>query len=269
MKRNYIILSFVLAALTAGAVEKQSYTEKPDYFPEAFTMDMTRTDYRGTDDAGEAIAVNAGLATVEWNPNYINGSECYGKLTISDFYSNDCLQNTATLEFTNEQNRNFVVSEDGKQITFSFTGYFFAMARTDAPYSSAFGKASQYALLASARDANNDRATRYWMDGEYLGFVYSGGSALNCVLDLENKTITIDHAWGAFMTKDQYGASPSYVLEYFNKSVFEEANPTAITDINARPQVVNDDAFYSISGQRVLNPAPGIYIHNGKKIIVR
>ncbi len=268
MKKNYFIILAALTALSAGAVEKQTYSELPDYFPQAFTMDMTRNDYRGTDDSGDPVLVNNDLVTVEWNPTFTNGSACYGKLTITNFYDNECVQNPATIEFTNEDNLNFQVSEDGKQIAFSFTGFFFAMAKTEEPYASAFGKTSQYALLAAARNTNNNRATRYWMDGEYLAYVYNGGSALDCVLDLDAKTITIDHPWGAFMTSTRYGSAPSYVIEYFEKSIFEEANSTGISTVSA-PAPVADDAYYTISGQRVLNPAPGFYIHNGKKVIVK
>lgn len=270
MKKFYLILLAGLTFASANAVDKQTYAEIPDNFPDAFSWSMTRNDYRGTDENGDPVLVSTDLVDVMWSPDYVNASACYGKLTIYDFYSNDCLENSATLEFTNEKNRNFQVSEDGKTITFSFTGYYFSKAKTEAPYSSAYGKTSQFALLAQARKGTDNRTSRYWMDGEYLSYAYNGGSALNCVLDLEEKTITIDHAWGAFMTKDEYGASPSYVIEYFDKSVFEDhSSSTAITEVKSEPASVNDGYYYSISGQRVLNPTPGFYIHNGKKVIVK
>ena len=41
-------------------------------------------------------------------------------------------------------------------------------------------------------------------------------------------------------------------------------NSTAISDI--RSDVHEDEAYYSLSGQRVINPMSGIYIKNGKKV---
>ena len=32
---------------------------------------------------------------------------------------------------------------------------------------------------------------------------------------------------------------------------------------------VNDDSFYDLSGRRVAKPTKGLYIMNGKKIVVR
>lgn len=48
--------------------------------------------------------------------------------------------------------------------------------------------------------------------------------------------------------------------------VIEDA--TAITSITA-DETVADDAWYDMSGRRVVNPTAGIYIHNGKKVIVK
>ena len=47
-------------------------------------------------------------------------------------------------------------------------------------------------------------------------------------------------------------------------------DPTAISDLkvdnNARE---HDDAWYDLTGRRVTNPTRGIYIHNGKKVVVK
>ena len=92
--------------------------------------------------------------------------------------------------------------------------------------------------------------------------------ALDCVLDLENKTITIAQPWGAFMCKDQYGAASSYVIEYFESSSFVYDGSTAITDVKAETPA-GDGYYYNLAGQRVANPTAGIYIRNGKKIVVK
>lgn len=49
--------------------------------------------------------------------------------------------------------------------------------------------------------------------------------------------------------------------------VITKSEPTAITDVES---VVNgDNRYYNIMGQPVANPTSGIYIHNGKKVVVK
>ena len=48
--------------------------------------------------------------------------------------------------------------------------------------------------------------------------------------------------------------------------------PTAITTVNSDPVTNGDNAYYNMMGQRFTNgnslPA-GIYIHNGKKVVIK
>ena len=48
--------------------------------------------------------------------------------------------------------------------------------------------------------------------------------------------------------------------------VFDDA--TGISDVTAQPSA-EDDAIYTLSGVRVANPTKGIYIKNGKKMVVK
>lgn len=269
MKKNYILILSALLGLQAGAIDKGVYAEIPETFPEAFNWQMVRTDYRGTDDAGAPVAVNEATVEVQWEPEYQNGSACYGRLTVINFFDDPCVQNACDIEFTNENNRNFQVSEDGKTITFSFTGYYFSPASTDAEYSNAYGKLSKSALVAAAKKGTDSRTSRYWYSGEYVQYAYNGGVACNCVLDLENQTITIDQPWGAFMCADRYGAPSSYVIQYYERSEFVATSLTAVDDIHAAQPASYDPYYYTIGGQRTLNPTPGFYIHNGQKMIVK
>lgn len=52
--------------------------------------------------------------------------------------------------------------------------------------------------------------------------------------------------------------------------VYWESSPTGINDVKSYP-VVSDDAYYNVMGQRFTgdNLPAGIYIHNGKKVIVK
>ena len=269
MKKITFFSLALLAIFSANAIDKQTYAEIPSYFPNAFTWQMQRYDYRGVDEAGDPMLVNIQPVTVFWNPNHQNGSACYGMLGVVNFFEHEWVQQAANVEFTNENNLNFQWSEDGKQCTFSFTGYYFSMAQTGEEFANAYGKFSQYALLARAKKGTSSTYSRYWLDGTGSWYAYNGGYALDCVLDLESKTITISQPWGAFMCHDQYGAPSSYVIEYFESSEFQYQGSTAITDVKTDGETVGDGYYYNLAGQRVTNPGPGFYIHNGKKVIVR
>ena len=55
------------------------------------------------------------------------------------------------------------------------------------------------------------------------------------------------------------------IVRYDN---LESANPTGIVEMNAR-QNVEDGIYYNLSGIRVDNPGKGVYILNGKKVIIK
>jgi len=48
-----------------------------------------------------------------------------------------------------------------------------------------------------------------------------------------------------------------------------EPETSSITDINANETQPADDAWYDLTGRRVSNPTNGLYIHNGKKVIIK
>ena len=54
------------------------------------------------------------------------------------------------------------------------------------------------------------------------------------------------------------------------KVVYEAKNQTAVTTILSDSQRTGDGRYYDLTGRPVADPAaPGIYIHNGKKVLVR
>ena len=49
-----------------------------------------------------------------------------------------------------------------------------------------------------------------------------------------------------------------------------DSNPAAIENITeATDENKGDGYYYDLQGRRVQNPTRGIYIHNGKKIVVK
>ena len=49
--------------------------------------------------------------------------------------------------------------------------------------------------------------------------------------------------------------------------VFDDGNTTAISSVE-KP-VINDNVYYNLRGQRIANPTKGLYIVNGKKMIIK
>ena len=80
----------ILSALNAWAVNAQTYTD-PSVLPEAFTWDMVRYDYYQTSNTSESVLVRTQDVEVIWEPNYINESGSYGRLTLKNFYNHSRL----------------------------------------------------------------------------------------------------------------------------------------------------------------------------------
>ena len=66
------------------------------------------------------------------------------------------------------------------------------------------------------------------------------------------------------------GTKATTIVRNSSNIVYWNLPPAAINEINANSTVI-DNAYYNMMGQRFTgnNLAPGIYIHNGKKILVK
>ena len=70
-----------------------------------------------------------------------------------------------------------------------------------------------------------------------------------------------DFTLGAGTEQNQYGiGDPRWTVEYV---------PTAIEVVQTVKENANDGAWYTLQGVRVDKPAKGIYIHNGKKVVIK
>ncbi len=144
---------------------------------------------------------------------------------------------------------------------------------------------------ASDFDENNERThrnfffnylknTRYYKEGDtdYLGFfrIKSGSpcEANHAYLSLPTDVLAWNgQTFGQVM--DKYEATGEQQAEltkgmrivFSDGSDWEDNTTTAISVVQqAKP---TDNAYYTLQGVRVAAPAKGIYIHNGKKIIIR
>lgn len=75
-------------------------------------------------------------------------------------------------------------------------------------------------------------------------------------------------------TSELFGNSGTSGIKGFKFNVIDESelwdNTTGIDDISDNTlKTKTDDAWYSLDGRRVVSPSKGLYIHNGKKIVIR
>ena len=153
------------------------------------------------------------------------------------------------------------------------------------------GTISDTPVNASEFDGNNERTHRNFFfnylsktgyykagDTDYLGFfrIKSGSTckANHAYLSLPTDVLAWNgQTFGQVM--DKYEATGEQQAEltkgmrivFSDGSDWEDNTTTAISVVQqAKPA---DNAYYTLQGVRVAAPAKGIYIHNGKKIIIR
>jgi hypothetical protein len=112
--------------------------------------------------------------------------------------------------------------------------------------------------------------TNYYLNGDGAfvsvnGFVNIGNN--KCYLELPTSMVA-----GGASTR---GAEDKYILEEPEviklpinfRSIDNDSDGT--TAIRETKQLKEDGAYYTLQGQRVANPSKGLYIKNGKKVIIR
>ena len=113
--------------------------------------------------------------------------------------------------------------------------------------------------------------TNYYLkgDGSFVsvnGFVNIGNN--KCYLELPTSMVAV---------ASTRGAEVNYILEepeIIKMSVFRSIGndgdgTTGIKDQSSKFNVQSDNAYYTLQGQRVMNPGKGIYIRNGKIVFVK
>lgn len=211
MKKILITLFTLFTTLSSWALARQYYTTIPDYFPDDFVWEMTRDDYRGDE------IVKTSTVTVIWERDYertVSGTTYYGRLTIRDFYERaEYFENSYNLVCLNDGYFNFKWNEDGKSCTFSFAPTTAATWTTGViTFPSNFSKSYAFGQIAPSSTSTGQK---WWADGTSCPYGYTGGQR-DCVLNFEEKTITISSAWGCFM---RYGktvnGSSTTTVDYY------------------------------------------------------
>ena len=101
------------------------------------------------------------------------------------------------------------------------------------------------------------------------------------VLGTMNTITTDGNQWILYGTEIRPASGPkiSPYRAYFTgvtaggggaRALFDDGETTAIGHIDANGNItVEDGAYYDLAGRRVENPTKGIFIHNGKKVVVK
>lgn len=120
--------------------------------------------------------------------------------------------------------------------------------------------------------------TKYYKEnnltsGNYIGFFRAKGKvpAGNAYLRLTDEDLPFDGQIlgdvnsGLDVDPSQTNAAPSKFSFSFDIEPWDDV--TAIQEVKS--QVKQDDAYYTLQGVKVAHPTKGIYIHNGKKMIIK
>ena len=87
--------------------------------------------------------------------------------------------------------------------------------------------------------------------------------------DLTEKRYEFRHASGILAANKAYLEIPSGNTPARLGIIFDEGETTTISELKAQKTVIDDGAYYNLAGQRVDKPTKGLYIVNGKKIIIK
>jgi len=90
-----------------------------------------------------------------------------------------------------------------------------------------------------------------------------------CIND-EGNAFVLSNGYNAFRASFQ---PYSFVPDVTRLAIFEETDNVDNDDVTALPTVIPHDNicrhFYNLNGQRTSTPSPGLYIQNGRKIVVK
>ena len=122
---------------------------------------------------------------------------------------------------------------------------------------------SQFSKTKAAQDLSKDSYT------DYIGFFRVKSYISDNKAYLQYGTKIINENAQIFgqdtVGKEVSGAKLAMVFEGFE----DDNVVTGISDnLSAKP-VLTDDGYYNLQGMRVEKPVKGIYIHNGKKVVVK
>ena len=152
-----------------------------------------------------------------------------------------------------------------EMVNFYYEDYELVLDLTDAPFALSKGKGLLVTVVFDAQD--DDNCTE---GSDYAPF-YTSGIRNQAMVYTNNWTSFVDYAMGNDFpdATAMLGCGTNVELPVTRINYSYEDTPSAINEVEA--QTVQDGAYYNLMGQKFdsNNLPAGIYIHNGKKIIVK
>lgn len=117
-------------------------------------------------------------------------------------------------------------------------------------------------LLAGSGDNTYEIGTQFADGDEYTAYIFTKpeGKDLGFYLLDPSQGATLA-AHKAFLAIPKTSAAPSFIG--FGGTTGIDAT------LNDNGQMINDNIIYDLSGRRVMNPTKGLYIVNGKKVVIK
>ncbi len=117
-------------------------------------------------------------------------------------------------------------------------------------------------LLAGSGDNTYEIGTQFADGDEYTAYIFTKpeGKDLGFYLLDPSQGATLA-AHKAFLAIPKTSAAPSFIG--FGGTTGIDAT------LNDNGQMINDNVIYDLSGRRVMNPTKGLYIVNGKKVVIK
>ena len=117
-------------------------------------------------------------------------------------------------------------------------------------------------LLAGSGDNTYEIGTQFADGDEYTAYIFTKpeGKDLGFYLLDPSQGATLA-AHKAFLAVPKTGGAPQFIG--FGGTTGIDAT------LNDNGQMINDNVIYDLSGRRVMNPTKGLYIINGKKVVVK
>lgn len=108
------------------------------------------------------------------------------------------------------------------------------------------------------------------VEGEYTNYILANGSnGLGFYAVKDGTTLAANKAYLPLNTASLVNRPSAEVkgirFNFDNGSEFDETVSIENVSLNN----YDSDVYYNLSGQRIINPTRGIYIHNGKKIMIK
>lgn len=284
MKKLYMILAAIAAmAFTAqasdihGCVVNVGDFDNPTEFYNGSYFDMAPTNFYLAHTGAQMIYTPAELGNAEMD---VNITMLSFKFMNNDSYEDIVrdvklyLQETDATQFEVVDGvkqfftfDNLVLEEEQvyEMLDFLYEDYELVLDLSETPFALGKGKGLLVTVVFDAQDDDNCTT-----GSDYAPF-YTSGIRGQAMVYTDNWTSFVDYALGDDFpdASATLGCGTNVELPVTRINYYYEDTPSGIDEVEA--QNVQDGAYYNMMGQKFdgNNMPAGIYIHNGKKIVVK